>query len=215
MSSLAMMAAQIETYENVNDNSTNTSGAIYRKRNTHNKTHRKLSNDFDEKKVNSVLSSIHNNTSSDDDDVDMYLPRDQHRRVEAKNDSNRHKDNRYENSNREGMHTLQPGGVPQPNGEQDMELQELKKNFMDESQTQDYYKKIAPRYQTSNEAQSQPTGIQDNTVIDKLNYMIHLMEEQQDMRTSNVTEEVILYSFLGVFIIFIVDGFARVGKYTR
>jgi hypothetical protein len=28
-------------------------------------------------------------------------------------------------------------------------------------------------------------------------------------------EEVILYSFLGVFIIFIVDSFARVGKYTR
>ena len=49
----------------------------------------------------------------------------------------------------------------------------------------------------------------------KLNYMIHLLEEQQDERTSNVTEEVIMYSFLGIFIIFIVDSFVRVGKYVR
>jgi len=52
-------------------------------------------------------------------------------------------------------------------------------------------------------------------LIEKLNYMIHLLEEQQDERTNNVTEEVVLYSFLGVFIIFIVDAFSRAGKYTR
>lgn len=52
-------------------------------------------------------------------------------------------------------------------------------------------------------------------LVDKLNYMINLLEEQQDERTNNVTEEVILYSFLGVFIIFVVDGFARVTRYTR
>ena len=52
-------------------------------------------------------------------------------------------------------------------------------------------------------------------VIDKLNYIINLLEDQQDQRTNNVTEEVILYSFLGVFIIFVVDGFTRVGKYVR
>ena len=39
--------------------------------------------------------------------------------------------------------------------------------------------------------------------------------EQKDEKTGHVMEEVILYSFLGVFIIFIVDSFARVGKYTR
>jgi hypothetical protein len=45
--------------------------------------------------------------------------------------------------------------------------------------------------------------------------MINLLEDQQDERTNNVTEEVVLYSFLGIFIIFVVDSFARVGKYTR
>jgi hypothetical protein len=45
--------------------------------------------------------------------------------------------------------------------------------------------------------------------------MINLLEEQQDERTNNVTEEVVLYSFLGIFIIFIVDSFAKTGKYVR
>ena len=59
------------------------------------------------------------------------------------------------------------------------------------------------------------TTEEQNVLMEKLNYMIHLLEEQQDERTGNVMEEVILYSFLGVFIIFIVDSFCYVGKYTR
>ena len=53
------------------------------------------------------------------------------------------------------------------------------------------------------------------TTTDKLNYIITLLEEQQDQRTNHVTEEIVLYSFLGVFMIFIVDSFVRVGKYVR
>lgn len=49
----------------------------------------------------------------------------------------------------------------------------------------------------------------------KLNYMIALLEAGQDERTGHVTEEVLLYSFLGIFIIFVVDSFARAGKYVR
>jgi hypothetical protein len=45
--------------------------------------------------------------------------------------------------------------------------------------------------------------------------MIYLLEEQQNEKTGHVTEEVILYSFLGVFIIFVLDSFARAGKYIR
>jgi hypothetical protein len=55
----------------------------------------------------------------------------------------------------------------------------------------------------------------DGKLLEKINYMIHLLEEQQSEKTSNITEEFILYTFLGVFIIFIVDSFARSGKYTR
>jgi len=56
---------------------------------------------------------------------------------------------------------------------------------------------------------------QNDALLNKINYMINLLEDQQDERTNNVTEEVVLYSFLGIFIIFVVDSFARVGKYTR
>ena len=55
----------------------------------------------------------------------------------------------------------------------------------------------------------------NDALLQKINYMINLLEEQQDERTNNVTEEVVLYSFLGIFIIFVVDSFARVGKYVR
>jgi hypothetical protein len=52
-------------------------------------------------------------------------------------------------------------------------------------------------------------------LLNKLNYMIHILEEQQDQKTGHVTEEIILYSFLGIFIIFVIDSFARAGKYVR
>ena len=42
-----------------------------------------------------------------------------------------------------------------------------------------------------------------------------MLEEQKDEKTNNVIEEVILYTFLGIFIIFIIDSFARASKYVR
>jgi hypothetical protein len=62
---------------------------------------------------------------------------------------------------------------------------------------------------------NQSNGENRDILIEKLNYMIHLLEEQRDEKVGSITEEVILYSFLGIFIIFIVDSFARAGKYVR
>jgi len=55
----------------------------------------------------------------------------------------------------------------------------------------------------------------NDKVMEKINYMVHLLEQQHNEKTSNITEDFILYTFLGVFVIFIVDSFARAGKYTR
>jgi hypothetical protein len=55
----------------------------------------------------------------------------------------------------------------------------------------------------------------NDNFMEKINYMIHLLEEQQMEKTANITEEFILYIFLGVFVIFTVDSFTRVGKYVR
>ena len=66
--------------------------------------------------------------------------------------------------------------------------------------------------------QESPVKVSQNenkALLDKLNYMIHLLEEQQNEKTNNLTEELILYIFLGIFVIFVVDSFTKVGKYTR
>jgi len=55
----------------------------------------------------------------------------------------------------------------------------------------------------------------DSKLMEKINYMIHMLEDKHNERTNNITEEFLLYMFLGVFIIFIVDSFARAGKYIR
>ena len=64
-------------------------------------------------------------------------------------------------------------------------------------------------------SQSAKMGDTTDGVMQKLNYITHILEDIQMEKTSNITEELILYSFLGVFVIFIVDSFARVGKYHR
>jgi hypothetical protein len=121
-----------------------------------------------------------------------------------------------------------------------LDLNNYNSNYGNEDSNYNYYKKYVPNfsaamfhsqqqkqnneikknsnryYNSLNNSKIQyPENIQNSLLIDKLNYMIHLLEEKQDERTSNVTEEVILYSFLGIFIIFIVDSFTRIGKYSR
>ena len=133
--------------------------------------------------------------------------------------------------------------VPQPVQNDSMDLQDLQDVYMNNDQVKRYFKNLVPNFQPTaqqqSSSQSSPqsspqsssqykqaqshyntntninTSDTNQVLLDKLNYMINLLEEQQDERTNNVTEEVILYSFLGVFIIFVVDGFARVTRYTR
>ncbi len=84
---------------------------------------------------------------------------------------------------------------------------QMEMNNINYDNAEDIYKRTAPNYNTNS------TNSAD--IERKLNYMISLLEEQQDERTNHVTEEVVLYSFLGIFVIFVVDSFVRVGKYVR
>jgi hypothetical protein len=81
-------------------------------------------------------------------------------------------------------------------------------NTMPSLATEDYYNTVVPYYDTS-----KPATNPDLT--NKLEYLIHLLEEQRDIKRGTVTEELILYTFLGIFIIFVLDSFVKVGKYTR
>jgi hypothetical protein len=80
---------------------------------------------------------------------------------------------------------------------------------------EDYYRQHVPYFdRMSQQPQHMPMDTNEE-ILNKLNKMLYLLQEQQEVRTSSVTEEVILYSFLGVFVIFVLDSFARAGKYVR
>jgi hypothetical protein len=130
------------------------------------------------------------------------------------------------------------GGQPQPNyeGGSNLDLNDYG-NYGDTKTAEEYYKRVLPGYvQQTQQYGPHPKprnhanrpyynqsisdsgtggGTSQDILLQKLNYMITLLEDQQDERTNNVTEEVVLYSFLGIFIIFIADTFVRAGKYVR
>jgi len=208
---------------------------------SHTKTQKQRSNDFNPQKVNSVLQSIHNNTA-DDDDLGNYNPKGIAKHSDDFKPLNPYEFpgkpvsvGGERKKLQESMTNIDSSLVPQPVDDDDLKLQELQSNFMNDAQVKNYFKNLMPTYKEKSsksennksyytESNIQPgsyfsgTSIQNDSnqvLIEKLNYMINLLEDQQDQKTGNVTEEVVLYSFLGIFIIFVVDSFARVGKYVR
>jgi hypothetical protein len=241
MSYLAMSAAPIENDNNQSQYLPQREGEtpINKKRQNYNKTqkYREPSSDFNPQKVNSVLQSIHNNTQ-DDDDLGNYNPKGT--AVTAKHSENFKPINPFEfpakpvsmgaeRKKLEGMSNLQNENnlVPQPTDDEDLKLQELQSAFMNDAQVREYYRKLVPTYPNQPKSENNKNyysselsnsvlqNDSNQVLIEKLNYMINLLEEQKDQKTGSVTEEVVLYSFLGVFIIFVVDSFTKVGKYTR
>ena len=55
-------------------------------------------------------------------------------------------------------------------------------------------------------------NLDDNS---KLNNILEILENQKEIRTEQKTEEIILFFFIGIFIIYIIDSFASIGKYSR
>lgn len=242
MSYLAMSAAPID---NENNQMPQYETSINKKRQNHNKTQkfRQPSSDFDPQKVNSILQSIHNSNPDDDTDLGNYNSKGS--AVSAKHSDDFKPLNPFEfpdkphsvgserTKKQEGMTTMDDNLVPKPVDDDDLNLQELQSAFMNDAQVREYYRKLVPplrdsqsnskknehnkQYYSSdtNKASSSASNDANQVLIEKLNYMINLLEEQQDQKTNSVTEEVVLYSFLGVFIIFVVDSFSRVGKYVR
>jgi hypothetical protein len=222
--SLAMYAAPFNNDNNNVNEYPQQDTPINRKRTNNNKTQKRVSiQDYSSQKVNSVLQSLHDMTSNETNDLGDFnlIPPPSSAGVENTKMKEHFK---VEES------TPNKTTYGQINDSDDVDLQSLNNNFMNDKVVEKYYKNLIPTY---NESKSKPNeqnkpyyalpNFQTNNfetdnykvLTDKLNYMINLLEDQQDEKTNNVTEEVVLYSFLGIFIIFIVDSFARVGKYVR
>ena len=222
-----------------NDNSNNSNNSmdesqdnlISKKRQSHNKTQKRYPKEnFDTQKVNSVLETIHNNSTSDEDNNlgDFNPPPMPDSAGVNKTVATEDGMNMSNEKNDQMFRTL--GRAPQPNytGGDNLDLNDYKL-YGNSKTVDDYYKKVLPGghnnlnrnpanrpyYNTISDAMDSSSSTNPDILLQKLNYMINLLEDQQDERTNNVTEEVVLYSFLGIFIIFVVDSFARVGKYIR
>lgn len=219
--SLAMYAAPFDNEISNNNKSSQNN------KSSHNKTQRIYPKDNN--KVNTVLEEIHNNSSEDDENYlgDFNPPPIPDSAGVSKTIATEQTMHLTKNKNIEMMSMM--GNTPQPNTPTDdgYFLNSYNNNNQTNQKSVDeYYKKIIPDYDSNRQNinkqyysnatsyDNQPTNNQD-VLLQKLNYMIHLLEEKKDEKTNNVMEEVILYSFLGIFIIFVVDSFARVGKYVR
>ena len=225
--SLAMFAAPFDdNIESFNNNSDN--NVINKKRRAHSRTQKMYPKEnFDTNKVNSVLDKIHNNSDDDDDDRDNFNPPPKSESVGVQKTIPLPQQEQMMNmsSNNDLMfRTL--GRTPQPNYENtdNLDLNDYT-NYGDNKSNEEYYKRVLPGYEPQKNIVNKPYysavnyNIQEeptqDVLLKKLNYMISLLEDQQDEKTNNVTEEVVLYSFLGIFIIFIADTFVRAGKYVR
>jgi hypothetical protein len=225
--SLAIYAAPFnENEDNMNDN------MINRKKQTHNKTQKRFTKEnFDTNKVNNVLNSIHQNSKVEEEGenlADFHPPPKPESSGVTKTIATEQMMNMTNNNNQNMFQTLGKTPMPTPhdenNPEGNLDLNNFNSNYGSQTEIEEYYKKFIPNYHVNkqkyqnfnnNNTESTNYGNENNLLMQKLNYMINLLELQQDERTNNVTEEVVLYSFLGIFIIFIVDSFARVGKYVR
>ncbi len=223
--SLAMFAASIDDNTNITlpNNSDNSDNILNQKR--HKRTQRKYPKieNFDTGKVNSVLEKLHNMTDEDDDEKNNFNPPPNPESMGAMKAASSTQ-NKVEPFAIPLGRTI--GKAPMPNYENtdNLDLNDYS-NYGDSKTIEEYYKSVIPGYKnvanrpyyphrepTNSDANEYPS---QDVLIKKLNYMISLLEDQQDEKTNNVTEEVILYSFLGIFIIFVADTFVRAGKYTR
>ena len=135
------------------------------------------------------------------------------------------------NGNVNSMNSMEDGLTDRMNAQQNIPQSQIHQEIQNRQQQQQqqqqegftqlpseyakqYYQQYVPYFNQSSDDNS-PNGVGKDELLTKLNQIIYLLEEQQDEKTGNVTEELILYSFLGIFIIFIVDSFARAGKYVR
>ena len=92
-----------------------------------------------------------------------------------------------------------------------------KENFqqLPANNLQQYYEKYNAYLNSENNYNKQYMSVSNEELLKKIDNILFLLEEQRETRTNYVTEELILYVFLGIFLIYLVDSFVKVGKYIR
>jgi hypothetical protein len=90
---------------------------------------------------------------------------------------------------------------------------ELSNFYKSEIEPQKIEPPIKANYMLINgETPHKPTN---NEMLIKLNNILEMFEDQKEIKTSQKNEEIVLYCFLGVFVIYVLDSFVNIGKYSR
>lgn len=55
----------------------------------------------------------------------------------------------------------------------------------------------------------------DSDLVRKIDKLMEMLEDQSEIRTTKKNEEIVLYCFLGIFTVYVLDSFASIGKYSR
>ena len=90
-----------------------------------------------------------------------------------------------------------------------------KQNLYIESKNNDYLITNNLDMNKVNKSKQNTAYNSNEDILKKLNYIINMFEEQKEIKTNQKNEEVILYSFLGIFVIYVLDSFVYIGKYSR
>lgn len=114
----------------------------------------------------------------------------------------------------EHNHTISPSGQGDTrNGS--LQQPTFSANNIHQDKNSDYRMVYQPPTKLPSYGGSPPGFKNDDRLMDRINYMIHLLEEQANEKTNNVMEEFVMFSLVGVFLIYVLDSFSRSGRYTR
>ena len=221
--SLAMYASDYNNGPNNNP--------IQKKReNFKNKTLKRRDNHRSNAKVEAMLSKIHDNEDDDDSVLSDYQPlpppnsagteRMRQGMRQDPNQGTEHQDTEHQGMEHQGTEHqgMEQGMEERMNAQQNLlnntPTQQEGFTQLPSEYAKQYYQQYVPYFNQGSDDVT-PNGVNKDELLTKLNQIIYLLEEQQNEKTGHVTEELILYTFLGIFMIFIVDSFARVGKYVR
>jgi membrane-associated HD superfamily phosphohydrolase len=173
----------------------------------------KINNNTSDKKIknlSNLISKLHNKTEQDEDlEVDYVNYKDlYHTKDKFLDDTNIYSNSKeldfnnsisdntviHDNNNNKNSYNIQD------NINEDTDLMNYNKNYNTINYSNVDYKKMIEF---------------NNRILTKIDNILNILEEQKMVKTKHITEELILYLFLGIFIIYILDSFVKVSKYTR
>ena len=200
-------------------NNQESSNSLEQKRKTRNLTLKKPP----PKKIsmNSTLHAIHSNSMDENSFMDNFVPprppaSSAATKIQEGNHCNGESD-KSENFIQEGFFSQdeQASDYPSKYEEKPMSKMEQHKQFLNVIKNSVNTTPASITNQLSCPEHYNSFSNEQKELVDKINYMIQLLETQKSEKTEGVIEDVVLYSFLGIFVIFLVESFTKVGKYVR